>query len=78
MSMEAIAAQAFIFYIAGQETTASTAAFTIFELAQYPEYLQRAQMEITEVLARHGGNITYQAIQEMEFLELCIQGKYLS
>jgi len=43
ISLETITAQAFIFYIAGQETTGSTAAFTIYELAQYPELLKRLQ-----------------------------------
>ncbi|KAH8375795.1 hypothetical protein KR200_008488 [Drosophila serrata] len=73
ISLEAITAQAFIFYIAGQETTGSTASFTIFELAQYPELLQRLQTEVDETLAKNGGEITYDALQKMEFLELCVQ-----
>ncbi|KAH8251895.1 hypothetical protein KR038_010701, partial [Drosophila bunnanda] len=72
ISLEAITAQAFIFYIAGQETTGSTASFTIFELAQYPELLQRLQTEVDETLAQNGGQITYDALQKMEFLELCV------
>ncbi|KAH8291878.1 hypothetical protein KR054_001880 [Drosophila jambulina] len=73
ISLEAITAQAFIFYIAGQETTGSTASFTIFELAQYPELLKRLQTEVDETLAKNGGQITYDALQKMEFLELCVQ-----
>ncbi|KAH8291872.1 hypothetical protein KR054_001882 [Drosophila jambulina] len=73
ISLEAITAQAFIFYIAGQETTGSTAAFTIFELAQYPELLKRLQTEVDETLAKNGGQITYDALKKMEFLELCLQ-----
>ncbi|KAH8242680.1 hypothetical protein KR032_001104, partial [Drosophila birchii] len=73
ISLETITAQAFIFYIAGQETTGSTAALTIFELAQYPELLQRLQTEVDETLAKNGGQITYDSLQKMEFLELCLQ-----
>ncbi|KAH8295504.1 hypothetical protein KR018_012450 [Drosophila ironensis] len=73
ISLEAITAQAFIFYIAGQETTGSTASFTIFELAQYPELLKRLQTEVDETLAMNDGKITYDALQKMEFLDLCIQ-----
>ncbi|KAI8045313.1 probable cytochrome P450 6d4 [Drosophila gunungcola] len=73
ISLETITAQAFIFYIAGQETTGSTAAFTIFELAQYPELLKRLQDEVDETLAKNDGKITYDALQKMEFLELCFQ-----
>ncbi|KAH8277279.1 hypothetical protein KR026_008649 [Drosophila bipectinata] len=73
ISLEAITAQAFIFYIAGQETTGSTASFTIYELAQYPEHLKRLQAEVDETLAKNDGKITYDALQKMEFLELCLQ-----
>ncbi|KAH8316063.1 hypothetical protein KR074_011204 [Drosophila pseudoananassae] len=73
ISLEALTAQAFIFYIAGQETTGSTASFTIYELAQYPEHLKRLQAEVDETLANNDGKITYDALHKMEFLELCIQ-----
>ncbi|KAH8381943.1 hypothetical protein KR009_001109 [Drosophila setifemur] len=73
ISLEAITAQAFIFYIAGQETTGSTAAFTLYELAQYPELLARLQTEVDETLAQNDGKITYDSLQKMEFLELCLQ-----
>ncbi|XP_017869740.1 PREDICTED: probable cytochrome P450 6d4 [Drosophila arizonae] len=72
ISLEAITAQAFIFYIAGQETTASTAAFTIFEVAQYPEHLERLQAEVDETLKQNGGNISYDVLSKMKFLELCV------
>lgn len=67
ISLEAITAQAFIFYIAGQETTGSTAAFTIYELAQYPELLKRLQDEVDETLAKNDGKITYDSLNKMEF-----------
>ncbi|XP_030573620.1 probable cytochrome P450 6d4 [Drosophila novamexicana] len=73
ISLETITAQAFIFYVAGQETTGSTAAFTIFELAQYPEHLKRLQSEVDETLKQNDGKITYDVLNKMEFLELCLQ-----
>lgn len=73
ISMETITAQAFIFYIAGQETTGSTAAFTIYELAQHPEHLKRLQDEVDETLQQNNGQITYDVLNKMKFLELCIQ-----
>ncbi|XP_037724083.1 probable cytochrome P450 6d4 [Drosophila subpulchrella] len=73
ISLETITAQAFIFYIAGQETTGSTAAFTIYELAQYPELLKRLQDEVDETLEENDGKITYDSLHKMEFLELCLQ-----
>ncbi|XP_067615087.1 probable cytochrome P450 6d4 isoform X2 [Eurosta solidaginis] len=77
-TLDGIAAQGYLFYIAGQETTSSTAAFTIFELAQNAELLARGQKEIDEVLQRHGGELTFDALSEMTFLESCLQVFFLS
>ncbi|KAH8310482.1 hypothetical protein KR044_001581, partial [Drosophila immigrans] len=69
---DAITAQGLVFYFAGQETTGSTAAFTIFELAQHPEHLKRLQSEVDETLKQNNGQITYDVLNKMEFLDLCI------
>lgn len=42
MSIEKIAAQAFLFYVAGTESTAAVSAFTLYELSMYPELLREA------------------------------------
>ncbi|XP_036346577.1 probable cytochrome P450 6d5 [Rhagoletis pomonella] len=72
MSIEIIASNLFLFYVAGYETTASTVAFTAFELAQYPEVLEKAQRDVREVLEKHGNKFSYDAIQDMKYLDLCI------
>lgn len=77
MSLEAISAHIFLFYLAGQETTGGTAAFTLFELAQYPQILKKAQDEVLSVLSRHNGQVTYDSLKEMTYLELCIQGNHI-
>lgn len=43
MSYEDIAAQVFLFYIALNETSSSTVAYTLFELTQNKELMDRAQ-----------------------------------
>ena len=75
LTLDGITAQALIFYLAGQETTSTTIAFCIFELAQQPQLLQRAEQEIEDVLARHGGAVSYEALNKMKFLEMCLLGK---
>jgi len=72
MSIESIAAQMLLFYIAGFETSASSAAFTLYELSQYPELLAKAQKDVENALAKHDGSLSYEAIQDMKFLDLCI------
>ncbi|KAL9881174.1 cytochrome P450 6d2 [Glossina fuscipes fuscipes] len=76
MSIEQIAAQAFLFYIAGSETTAATAAYTIYELAMSPKILECAQRDVDQCLLAHGlqpdGKLTYAALHDMKYLDLCI------
>ncbi|XP_067623019.1 probable cytochrome P450 6d2 [Eurosta solidaginis] len=76
MSIDMIADQCSLFYIAGSETTSVTSAFTLYELSMYPELLKTAVEEVDSVLARHnlkpGDPFTYEALQDMKFIELCI------
>ena len=72
MSVETIASQLFLFYIAGYETSASAAAFTIYELAQYPDLLAKAQKDVEEAIQKHNGKLTYDTLMDMKFVELCL------
>lgn len=73
MSYEEIAAQVFIFYIAGTESTSSTASFTLHELTRNPTLMKRAQDDIDATLALHDGQVTYESINEMKFIDLCVK-----
>lgn len=71
MSVDVIAAQLFLFYVAGFETSAATTAFTLYELAQYPDLMKKAQDDVAQALEKHG-KMTYDALKDMKFLDLCI------
>jgi cytochrome P450 family 6 len=73
--MEVIAAQVFVFFIAGFETSSSTMTFCLYELALNPNIQDRVRNEIDTVLKRHGGNITYESVFEMEYLDKVVNGK---
>lgn len=73
MTFEQIAAQVFIFYIAGTETTSATASFALHELTQNPLLMKRAQEDVDKTLAQHNQEITYESINEMKFLDLCVK-----
>lgn len=49
--------------------------FCLHELSQNPEIQVRVREEIIDVLAKHDGKITYEALSEMTYLEQCINGK---
>lgn len=68
-TIEQAAAQAFIFLFAGQETSSTTMQFALYELSLNPDLQKVARNEIDQVMSRHKGNITYEGIQEMEYLD---------
>uniref|UniRef100_A0A1B6GB64 Cytochrome P450 n=1 Tax=Cuerna arida TaxID=1464854 RepID=A0A1B6GB64_9HEMI len=72
LTIEEITAQSFIFFAAGFETASSTIAFCLYELACNPEIQDKLHQEIKEVLAKHGGKPTYQALQEMPYMDKVI------
>ncbi|XP_023165246.2 probable cytochrome P450 6d5 [Drosophila hydei] len=72
LSKDNVVAQLFLFFVAGYETTASTAAFTLYELAQNPDVLAKLLDDINQTLAKHNGELNYDSIQDMKYLELCV------
>ncbi|XP_041980959.1 cytochrome P450 6B6-like [Aricia agestis] len=69
MDDELMAAQVFVFFAAGFETSSSATSTTLNELAHNPAVQARAQAEIDRVLAKHGGKLSYDAVKEMTYLE---------
>ncbi|KOB71358.1 Cytochrome P450 Cyp6b29 [Operophtera brumata] len=66
---DVIAAQAFVFYAAGYETSATTMCFLLYELAKNPDIQEKLHTEIIEVLKRHEGNMTYETLQDMTYMD---------
>lgn len=67
-------AQAFVFFIAGFETTSSTVTYCLYELAINPDVQEKLQEEIDEVLQKPSG-LTYDAILQMEYLHMVFSGE---
>lgn len=68
-------AQAFILYVGATDTTGSALLFCIFELCKYPDIQQKLREEINSVLIKHEGKITYDALMDMKYMDLAINGK---
>lgn len=73
MTIEELCAQVFLFYLAGSETSTSTVAYTMYELTQNEDVMARAHEDIKETLDRFEGEISYEAIMEMKFIDLCVK-----
>ena len=67
--------QALSFLLAGFETSASTLSFALYELALHPEIQRRLRAEILQVLNKHDGKLTYDAMQDMSYLDRVVSGE---
>lgn len=59
----------------GFETSSSTSTFVVYALAMYQEIQKKLRNEINRVLAKHDNKITYEAMQEMTYLQMVIDGE---
>lgn len=76
LTVEEIAAQAFIFFLAGFETSSSTITYCLYELARHEKIQQKVRDEINCVLKKYDGEITYEAIKDMKYMGRVIDGNY--
>ncbi|CAH1395673.1 unnamed protein product [Nezara viridula] len=66
-----LAAQSFVFFLAGFETTSTTLYFTFYLLAKHPGFQERARKEVLQVKAKYG-QLTFDSLKELKFLNNCI------
>ncbi|KAH0822299.1 hypothetical protein MTP99_012687 [Tenebrio molitor] len=72
LTINELAAQVFVFFAAGYETSSTTMTFTLFELSQDHNLQDKLRQEINSVLAKHNNQITYDAIMEMTYMDQVI------
>ncbi|KAL4713154.1 hypothetical protein ACJJTC_018799 [Scirpophaga incertulas] len=65
-----IACQAFVFYAAGFETSAATMSFLLYELALNSDIQERTYKDICQAMEKYNGEINYDSIKEMKYLEM--------
>lgn len=75
LSIEEVAAQAYIFFMAGHETSAGLISFCLYEMACNRNIQAKLHKEIDEVLAKHNGQMTWESVAEMKFLDCCVDGE---
>ncbi|XP_060526103.1 cytochrome P450 6a2-like [Cylas formicarius] len=69
LTLNQIAAQCFVFFLAGFETSSTAMTFALYELSRNQVVQDKLRQEINRVLRKHDGEITYEAVQEMTYLE---------
>nr|QZP43546.1 cytochrome P450 monooxygenase CYP6AN47 [Ephestia elutella] len=70
MTVACMAAQVFIFFAAGFETSSSATSYTLHQLAFNPEVQERIQAEIDEVLSEYNNKLCYDAVAKMSLLDM--------
>ncbi|CAG9793740.1 unnamed protein product [Diatraea saccharalis] len=63
-------AQMFVFFGAGFETSSTASSYTLHQLAFNPDCQEKVQNEIDMVLEKYNNVITYEAVKEMNYLEM--------
>lgn len=65
-----MAAQVFVFFAAGFETSSSATSFTLHQLAFHPEEQRKVQEEIDRVLSKYDNKLCYDAVKDMTYLHM--------
>lgn len=71
-SVNEIVAHCFAFLLGGFETPSSVGAFCIYELSINQHLQDKVRKEIEHVLETNGGEITYNTLCELKFMDQCI------
>ena len=73
LTEDMVVAQGIIFLAAGFETTSSTMSLLLYSLAKNPLIQEKCYGEISGVLSDDEKEIDYETVNEMPYLEACIQ-----
>lgn len=77
LTLEEIAAQVFLFYFAGFETSSTAMTYALYELALHTDIQEKARKEINRICEKYGNEINYEGIMEMTYLEQIIYGNFV-
>lgn len=79
ITIEEVAAQAYVFFLGGFISTSSTLMYCLHELSMPNQrYIQnKARQEVNSILKKYDGILTLEALKEMTYIEQIIRGNRL-
>ncbi|XP_058836873.1 uncharacterized protein LOC131693230 [Topomyia yanbarensis] len=69
LTINEMAAQCFVFFVGGFETSSTTMNFCLFELAKNPDVQERLRDEIEKAIEANDGEITYDLVMGIQYLD---------
>lgn len=69
---EELAAEAFLVFSGGFETSSTLMTFTLYELALNPDIQDRLREEITKGIKKNDGKLTYDMLFEFKYLDMVV------
>ncbi|KAF7987348.1 hypothetical protein HCN44_003110 [Aphidius gifuensis] len=72
LSIQEMTSQAFIFFFGGFESSSSLMSFVVHEIAANPEVQKKLQNEIDEMFKKTNGDVTYEAVNGLVYLDAVI------
>ena len=69
-----LTAQAFVFFIAGFETSSSAMSNALYELALNPEVQDKLRQEIKEHFEKNNDELKYDQVKDLTYLDLVFRG----
>ncbi|KOC61107.1 Cytochrome P450 9e2 [Habropoda laboriosa] len=70
MIVDDITAQAFIFFLAGFDTSSTLMCYIVYELAVNPDIQEKLRKEVDRYMKDGNGEISYEALSKMEYMEM--------
>ncbi|KAI4459292.1 cytochrome p450 [Holotrichia oblita] len=73
LTLNEIAAQAFVFFLAGFETSSTTMTFCLHELAFNQEIQDKLRKEVRDTYQKTDGQLNYDAIMGMKYMDMVLE-----
>jgi cytochrome P450 family 6 len=67
--MNELTAQAYVFFLAGFETSSTTMTLALYEIARHPDVQEKLRQEINEILDKHNDQLRYNGIVELTYTD---------
>lgn len=75
LTFNEIAAQVYLFFAAGLDSTTASLAFSLYELSKNPDIQTKAKGIIDAAFEKHNGKLTYEMIMDLPYIDQIIKGE---